>query len=603
MARTSSRSRRVVVAGGLVLLLALAALAAAAWALSEAERRDTRDRAERDAGRIAELTLERLAEADDGREGAWARLAADLTAIDPPRSRGFDAMPAPLDAAAAWLVRQAETGEGPLPLEDPVAALDLVFRVDDPVSRVRAAVVLAQRAIREGRDASGLRERARVPERLRGTRDAVFLGLLAGDDSARRRALAAVGSDDENEALALLVGVVGDTAADAIATRRAELEGVRQLVGPLAGAPELTSAGGGRARVVLDETGAAFVARTERPSGVPADEQLDAQTHWFATRLALERVTYVARRAHPDGLAPVRVPADDQVSAPLPGAGAWRITTRPTPAGSSNLVLLFGLALAAAAAIAAYVTFARGVIREARLAQLRTEFVATVGHELRTPVAVVRTCAETLLLGRATEPADRRRLLEGIVRESERLSGLLGNVLDFARLEAGRRRFELSRADLGDVVRQTVETYQGALERVGFSVSLEVEVDLPPVDCDREAVSAAVTNLLENAAKYSPDSRAAEVDVRRDGAAVIVEVVDHGSGIPDDEKPRVFERFFRGRGRAVQETRGTGIGLALVRHAADAHDARIEVVDTPGGGATFRLVFPSRGTGEEDATS
>jgi signal transduction histidine kinase len=154
---------------------------------------------------------------------------------------------------------------------------------------------------------------------------------------------------------------------------------------------------------------------------------------------------------------------------------------------------------------------------------------------------------------------------------------------------------------VSDLVRDAVSAHAAAMERAGVTVELELDPDTPPLPLDRDAISAAVVNLLDNAAKFGAG---APVVVRTDNVAgeAVIEVADRGPGVPDAEKERVFERFFRGAADAVQETRGTGIGLALVRHAAEAHGGHAEVVETPGGGATFRIVLPVRSADEVEGS-
>ena len=257
--------------------------------------------------------------------------------------------------------------------------------------------------------------------------------------------------------------------------------------------------------------------------------------------------------------------------------------------------LLAGIAVAALAVVAAYAAFVRAVRREARAAAARADFVATVSHELRTPVAVVRTSAETLLADRAPRDEDRRTLLGAILRESERLSGLLGNVLDFARIDAGTRRYAFRDVPVRDLVEETVRRTAPVLAAGGFRVDVDVRGDPGTLHADADALGAALANLLDNAAKFRGTGDHATVRVEGDAASVTIDVEDHGVGVPNAEKPHVFERFFRGSDPRVRETRGSGIGLALVRHAVEAHGGRVTVRDTPGGGATFRIALPRRG--------
>lgn len=592
METPSHRARRLIRLGAAVLLLALASLAVAVGALVDAERR---------AG-LARLSIGRraavraLADALElaSRSEASARLVLgdDFRLVTPAPPRRLVATPRPRDPEGGFLLGLASAKEPPLP---PRRVLAVAVASEDASTRLLAAAAGAALETREDTGRAGEWSlRAGDLRALARTREGIFLGLLRGDQAAVEHALQAVGTPDETAAAALLVGT--GTEFDVIG-RRAKLV---RLHGPcsalLAGAPEHAVADDGtlRVRVAYRANGGAVI-------GVRRAEQ----RLWHVAVLPPERVLAIANGvlpAHGARLGAPPGPGAEATTVALPGdSGLWVEDVVGGPESSSGFapLLLVGMALAAAASLGAFGAFTRSVRRNARLETLRSEFVATVGHELRTPVAVMRTSAETLALERAATPEDRRSLASAIVREAERLSHLLGNVLDFARMESGKRRLDPRPLDLGDLVRATVDGYASTLERAGFRVDVEIEPELPPVPCDRAAIGAALTNLIENAVKFSPDSHEARVRVSRAGDGVAIEVEDHGIGVPDGEKAAVFERFRRGSAHAVQETRGTGIGLSLVQHAAEAHGGSVSVHDTPGGGATFRLRLPF---GEHGAT-
>jgi len=581
------RSRRVLQLGGLGLALTLFALATAVWALVEAEgdrvRRRTEDRAARHA---SELLTSVARDVADEIDASWVVLDAAFRPLLPEPPRSFNASPPIVDEEAAFYLGVAEESSGP----EAVAALELALASEDSAVRLRAALAAA----RQSGDAAQNLVAARLPAALRRTRDGVHLGLLAGSAEAFGDARVALGGPDEDVARALLLGAVGMSREEldsAVLGRRRALADARELAALIRVAPPVS--GDDSPRVLIMSGGKVVVAVAEAPSSAAGPTPVGAR--WWVRR-AVEPaalrwgggVPWDGFRLVPPG---ARIQADEG-AVRLPGSGGYRVASPPDSRGAAGVLLIAGFSVASLVAIAAFAAFARSVRREARLTRLRGEFVATVGHELRTPVAVIRSAAEALALGRATRDEDRERLIQGIVRESERLSGLLGNVLDFARMEAGRRDLARTDCDVGQVVRETVDAHRAALDRVDVEVEVHVETGLPSLQCDRDALGAALANLLDNAAKFGRDRHDIAVRVRRDGVHVVLEVVDHGPGVPDAEKRRVFERFFRGAAPDVQETRGTGIGLALVRHAAEAHDGRVEVVDTEGGGATFRLLLP-----------
>jgi signal transduction histidine kinase len=227
----------------------------------------------------------------------------------------------------------------------------------------------------------------------------------------------------------------------------------------------------------------------------------------------------------------------------------------------------------------------RMVRRELRVAQMQSEFAATVSHEFRSPLTGIRQLAEMLLAGRgAADEAKRRQYYELICRESERLTRLVENVLDFSRIENGRKEYRFEPIQPGEWLAGLVAV---ASQRRPVDVSMDE--DLPPVAGDREALSSAVLNLLDNAIKYSPDSSAVRLRARRAGEWVNIEVEDEGAGIEPDEQQRIFDRFYRGSNTHGGPARGVGLGLALVKSIADAHGARLGLRSRPGQGSTFTL--------------
>jgi two-component system phosphate regulon sensor histidine kinase PhoR len=233
--------------------------------------------------------------------------------------------------------------------------------------------------------------------------------------------------------------------------------------------------------------------------------------------------------------------------------------------------------------------------RERRLAALKSDFVANVSHELKTPLALVRMFAE-LLASERVKGEDKRKQYFGIIMsESERLSALIENVLDFARLERGKAAYAFEEADLADAVARAFEAYRYRAERDGVELTLQVTPGLPRTMLDERAMELALANLFDNALKYAKDGKRIEVYVEpRGGKALQVRVVDHGRGIPSEEQRRIFDRFVRGKGARDARVRGSGIGLALVKHIANSHGGQVWAESEPGKGATFVFTVPVR---------
>jgi signal transduction histidine kinase len=234
----------------------------------------------------------------------------------------------------------------------------------------------------------------------------------------------------------------------------------------------------------------------------------------------------------------------------------------------------------------------RDVHRELRIAALRSQFVSSVSHELKTPLTAIRMFAETLLMGRARDGEIAAEYLETIVNESERLTRLLNNVLEFSKLERGTSRFHMAPHAIADVVQRTVRAMSYPLAQQGFTLSVNVEDGLPPVPMDPDALEQALLNLLTNAMKYSGAARTIGLAVGSREGRLIIDVTDHGLGIAAEDHGRVFEKFYRAATPENRHIPGTGLGLTLVEHIARAHGGVVTLESAPGEGSRFSLVLP-----------
>jgi signal transduction histidine kinase len=234
----------------------------------------------------------------------------------------------------------------------------------------------------------------------------------------------------------------------------------------------------------------------------------------------------------------------------------------------------------------------RNVSREMTLAKLKSDFVANVSHELRTPLALIRLYAETLELGRLTAKEKYQEYFRIIREESERLTALINNILDFSRIEAGRKEYEFKETNLAELVRSTLDSYRFQLEQNGFAFEEKISSDLPPVIVDREAIARSLLNLVNNALKYSKDQKYIGVSLYRSDACVNLEVLDHGIGISKTEQEKIFEKFYRCGDPLVHNIKGSGLGLSLVRHIARAHGGDVSVESAPEKGSKFTIALP-----------
>ncbi len=239
----------------------------------------------------------------------------------------------------------------------------------------------------------------------------------------------------------------------------------------------------------------------------------------------------------------------------------------------------------------------RVVRRETALAEMKANFVADVSHELKTPLALIRLFGETLHSGRVASEAKRQEYYEIITRESTRLTNLINNILDFARIEAGRKEYNLQATNVADVVRETYDAYRVQLEHDGFEHHLTMAASLPQVDADADAIAQAVINLINNAIKYCGDERYLAIDVtedtRRGRRGVLISVHDRGIGIRPEDRAHLFDGFFRAGDVRVRAQGGAGLGLALVKHIVDAHHGSLDVESRLVKGCTFRIFLPA----------
>ena len=243
----------------------------------------------------------------------------------------------------------------------------------------------------------------------------------------------------------------------------------------------------------------------------------------------------------------------------------------------------------------------RSVNKQVALARLKSDFVSNVSHELRTPLALIRLYAETLELGRITTQEKKLEYYGIIRKESERLSALINNILDFSRIEAGRKEYDFRETDIAELVRNTLDSYRYQIEQQGFSLDEQIDSSIPPVRVDREAIARALVNLVNNALKYSDRDKFLGVKLYRANTDLKLEVVDRGIGIDRDDQARIFEKFYRTGDPLVHNTKGSGLGLSLVQHITLAHGGHVEVESAPGRGSKFTMTLPL--TGPQPGTS
>ncbi len=235
----------------------------------------------------------------------------------------------------------------------------------------------------------------------------------------------------------------------------------------------------------------------------------------------------------------------------------------------------------------------RTVSKELKLSEMKSDFVSNVSHELRTPVASIRVFGEFMRLGRVTDGEKCEEYGEYIETESRRLTQLLNNILDFSKIESGAKTYSIEPCDLRGVLAEVLKTMEIQHRHSGFNIHYEEPAeDLPAVRIDCEAIAQAIHNLLDNAVKYSGDSRDISVGLRREGDQVVFWVEDQGVGISRSEQKKIFERFHRVPTGAVHNVKGSGLGLSIVHHVVTAHHGEIRVKSEPGRGSRFSIFLP-----------
>ena len=256
-----------------------------------------------------------------------------------------------------------------------------------------------------------------------------------------------------------------------------------------------------------------------------------------------------------------------------------------------RLYLTLFVGIIAVMLIGVFVTV-RAVIHELEVSRMKSEFVSNVSHELKTPLALIRMFGETLDTGIVTDERKRREFYSIIRKESERLTHLINNVLDFSRMDTGVKEYNFEEADLIEIVRSSLEAYKFHIRDLGFEIESELLGELVMPKIDKDAISQALLNLLSNAVKYSEDRKYIRVEVDKDSTSALISVTDHGVGISKEQLKRIFDKFYRVPTTMAKKTRGSGLGLTLAKHIIEAHEGRIEAESEVGKGSKFTIRIP-----------
>ncbi len=244
-------------------------------------------------------------------------------------------------------------------------------------------------------------------------------------------------------------------------------------------------------------------------------------------------------------------------------------------------ILIFGLILTV-----------RTVSRELELARMKSDFVSTISHEFKSPLTSIRQLAEMLQSGRIPSEKRRQKYYDVLVEQSERLSLLTENVLNFARIEEGKKEFRFELVDIKAMLEDIVSPIQERVSHEGFELELKMESPLPSIKADSVSINQALTNLIDNAIKYSGEKKRAIVRVFVEDNTLTISVRDFGIGVKKEELNRVFDRFYRGGDELTRTIKGSGLGLTLVKQIIEAHKGNVSVESEPGQGSTFTIKLP-----------
>lgn len=253
----------------------------------------------------------------------------------------------------------------------------------------------------------------------------------------------------------------------------------------------------------------------------------------------------------------------------------WTITTL-------IVILVFGAVL-----------ITRFVAREIEVLKIKSDFVSSVSHEFKTPLTSMKALTERLERGKVTEPAKIKQYVSIISHDIERLIHLVGNVLSFSKIEEGKKTYKKEETDIGVWLKDVINNYRKEIIESDITINIKVANDLPVIYIDKDSLSQAIFNLLDNAAKFSLADKLAEVTAERKNNSIIIKIKDKGIGIEKGEKDKIFEKFYRGESAVKYLIKGTGLGLALVKYSVEAHDGRIDVGSETGWSTVFTITLPA----------
>lgn len=238
------------------------------------------------------------------------------------------------------------------------------------------------------------------------------------------------------------------------------------------------------------------------------------------------------------------------------------------------------------------VIMVRAVAHEMEILKIKSDFVSAVSHEFKTPLTSIKALIERLKEGKVKDSAKMEQYFSLISQDAERLTRLVRNILDFSKIEEGKKEYEFSKTDIGQIILQQIDNFRKDETQKKIKIHTTIPENIPRLYADEDALAQAFNNLIDNALKFSPEGKEIYIHLKAEKENVIVEFIDQGAGIPQDELNKIFDKFYQGRNALRQSVKGAGLGLTLAKHIVEAHGGRISVKSKLGQGSTFSLIFP-----------
>jgi signal transduction histidine kinase len=282
----------------------------------------------------------------------------------------------------------------------------------------------------------------------------------------------------------------------------------------------------------------------------------------------------------------------------------WRIELFQSQAESSGIIDIrksfYFLTILTLILILTFGAFliVRTIVHEMEILKIKSDFVSSVSHEFKTPLTSIKALTERLQEGKVQDPAKMKQYFSMISTDTDKLARLVKNILDFSRIEEGKKEYDFVETDISKLLAEQIENFKKNMIQEGLKIHLQIFKDIPPLYIDRDAFSQALNNILDNAIKFSPDKKEISITIKRDRERVIIGIQDRGMGISPDEIDKIFDKFYQGKTALRQSIKGAGLGLTLVKHTVEAHGGKIAVESQVGQGSTFSLIFPIKKKGE-----